>query len=361
MIKKNRGKLILSSIVILLPILAGLVMWNALPEKMATHWGVTGEADGFSSKTFAVFVIPLILLATHWLCMLITLKDPGNKDQSSKMFDMLMWVLPAVSLIVSGMMYTIAMGYSTGVDVWVRVLLGVMFLIMGNYLPKCKQNHTMGVKVTWTLRNEENWYKTHRFTGRLWVIGGLLILATIFIPMESIMWTFVAVVVILGFVPMLYSYLYYRKQLKAGTASKEEMESSPKEKKFTIISVAIGVPVLIFVGVILFSGDFEVQFEESSFSIDAGYWDDLRVDYAVIDSVEYREVDVPGARTYGFGSLKLLMGTFENEEFGSYTRYSYIDCNACVVLRSEDKVLVINGEDEESTKAIYEKLSERVH
>ena len=360
MMKQNKFKLIVSSVVILLPVLAGLLMWDMLPDSMATHWGANGEADGFSSKAFAIFVPPLIILAGHWFCMMFTLKDPKNKDQSSKMFDMLMWIMPVVSLVTSGMMYMIALGYTTGVDVWVRVLLGVMFLVMGNYLPKCKQNHTVGVKVPWTLQSEENWYKTHRFTGRLWVVSGLIILATIYVPMENIMWVFVALVMIAGFLPMLYSYLYYRKQLKENTWSKTETATAPKQKTATIIAVAISVPVLIFVGVILFTGEFTVQFEEDAFQIQADFWKDITVDYDKIDSVEYREQDVPGVRTYGFGSLKLMMGNFENEEFGGYIRYSYTDCKACVVLRSKEQVLVINGENEDATREIYEQLRTRV-
>ncbi len=360
MTKQSKIKLIISSAVILLPVVAGVLMWNILPDSMVTHWNAGGEADGLSSKGFTVFVLPIIMLVMHWLCMLITMKDPKNKEQNSKVFDMLMWIMPATSLIMNGMVYAIALGYSTGVDVWLRVLLGLMFLIMGNYLPKCKQNNTMGVKVSWTLHSEENWYKTHRFTGRLWVAGGLLILATIFIPVEDIMWLFVAAVMIMGFAPMLYSYLYYRKQLQAGTVTKEEMKAGPYEKKGAILAAAIGVPALILAGVVLFAGSFEVEFNEENFTIQADFWDDLTVDYEKIESLEYREQDVPGARTYGYGSFSLMMGHFENEEFGGYIRYSYADCQACVVLRSEDKVLVINGEDEEATKELYEKLCERI-
>ena len=94
MMKKNKTQIIVSSIVTILPMVAGLFMWNILPDRMTTHWGMSGEADGFSSKAFAVFVLPLILLATHWLCIFFTLRDPKNKEQSSKVFAMIMWIIP---------------------------------------------------------------------------------------------------------------------------------------------------------------------------------------------------------------------------------------------------------------------------
>ena len=69
MIKKHLKFLIMTSFIILLPILAGLLLWDQLPEQIPSHWNTDGEIDGWSSKPFAVFGLPLILLAVHWLCM----------------------------------------------------------------------------------------------------------------------------------------------------------------------------------------------------------------------------------------------------------------------------------------------------
>ena len=329
MIKKNKTQVILSTIVTLLPIVAGLIMWNMLPERIVTHWNASGQADGWSGKSFAIFGLPVIMLAGHWLCILVTAHDPKNSGQNDKIFKIVLWILPITSLITSGAVYAIALGSDISIDLMVRVLIGLMFVMLGNYLPKCKQNHTIGVKITWTLQNEENWNKTHRFTGRLWVLGGIFILATMFIPMKSYGGVFVVVLLLLSFLPMIYSYVYHRKQVKAGTAStsKEKAQQSPWEKKFTI---------------------------------EAAYWEDAAIEYADIESIEYREQDNPGVRTFGFGSFKLLMGDFENDEFGKYTRYSYAKCASSIVLTVNGKTLVLNGADEEATKAIYEELLERM-
>ena len=77
MIKKNKGALILTSLVLLVPILVGLLLWDRLPEQIPSHWGINGEVDGWSSKAFAVFGFPCILLAMHWVCVLISSADPG--------------------------------------------------------------------------------------------------------------------------------------------------------------------------------------------------------------------------------------------------------------------------------------------
>ena len=86
MIKNNKWKLIISSAIILLPILVGLILWNSLPESLTTHWGADGNADGWSSKAFAVFVPPFFILVTHWICVLVTAADPKNRNQSKKSY-----------------------------------------------------------------------------------------------------------------------------------------------------------------------------------------------------------------------------------------------------------------------------------
>ena len=84
MIKKNMGKMILTSLLILLPVIAGLLLWNDLPEQIATHWGVNGEPDGWTGKPFAVFGIPAFLIAVHWLCMAVTGSVKNNHNQTEK-------------------------------------------------------------------------------------------------------------------------------------------------------------------------------------------------------------------------------------------------------------------------------------
>lgn len=356
MIKRNKWQLIISSVIILLPIVAGLFIWNYLPEQIATHWGVNGEENGWSRRSFTVFVIPLIMLAIHWICVIFTARDPKNKDQNSKVFNMVLWILPVTSLIVCGFNFTSVLGNDINIGMMERVFLGIMFVILGNYMPKCRQNSTIGVKVTWALRNEENWNKTHRFTGKLWFIGGLLLLATLLIPVENLMYILFPLILCMAFAPMIYSYIYYRKQLKAGTAAKEDAVQTPYEKKIMVIIIII----IVIAAISLFTGKFEVKFNETSFTIEATGWDDATINYSDIDNIEWREQNVKGNRTMGYGTPFIVMGECENAEFGNYTGYTYTSCNACVVLSIDDKILVINRKNEEDTKVIYDELINRV-
>lgn len=208
MIKENKTKLILTSIVILLPIIIGLILWDDLPDTIATHWGVNDEANGFSSKVFAVFGMPLILLAIHLICDLATKLDPKSKNINHKIFSLVLWICPLISLLMSSVVYLNALGKAIKVGFIVIMFIGLLFIIIGNYLPKCRQSYTMGIKLPWTLNDEENWNKTHRFAGILWVIGGMLIVATAIFESPVIFGIIIGTMVI---VPTVYSYVYHKK------------------------------------------------------------------------------------------------------------------------------------------------------
>ena len=210
MIKKNLKVLIITSIVILLPILAGVILWNQLPNPMPTHWNAAGEVDGWSSKPFAVFGLPWILVAAQWLCLLGTAADPKKKNHSDKMIHLVIWIIPVLSVVMHTFVYLIALGYGVRMEMVMPILIGLIFTIIGNYLPKCKQNYTIGIKIPWTLDNEENWNKTHRFAGWMWTFCGVAIMLTGFL---GSFWIFLPIALLMVIVPVLYSYLLHRKGL----------------------------------------------------------------------------------------------------------------------------------------------------
>lgn len=357
MIRKYKKTLILTSLFTLLPIAAGLLLWNKLPDRFATHWGMDGQANGWSSLPFAVFAPPLIMLAVQWLCVFVTAKDPGNKDQNRKMQELVLWIIPVISNLSCGLMYALALGAKFSITNVFVPIIGLMFVAIGNYLPKCKMNATMGIKIPWTYSSEENWNATHRFGGRVWFVGGLAMMLCGLVPGEMAIIIMLIVIFILVFIPVIYSYRYFCRQKRNGDVLQVPPVLPTKARKLSIVLLILTV---IFLFVILFSGSIDVVLEEEHLSIKASFYDDLTVSYDLIDSVEYREGNVAGTRVMGFGSLKLLLGNFENEEFGYYTRYTYYKPEACVVVTADDKVLVISGRDAQETKAIYEYLQSKI-
>ena len=124
-----------------------------------------------------------------------------------KVLSLVLWICPALSLLMSAIVYLTALGKEIKVGFIVILFMGLLFIIIGNYLPKCKQSYTMGIKLPWTLKDEENWNKTHRFAGPLWVIGGVVIMATAIFESPIVFGVIVGVMVI---TPVVYSYLHYK-------------------------------------------------------------------------------------------------------------------------------------------------------
>ena len=204
MLKANRKTLIIASIVTILPVLIGIICWDRLPDVMATHFGMNNEANGFSSKAFAVFGLPLVLLAVLWVGAFVTAHDPKRQNISLKMFSLMLWIAPAISLVAAATVYPVNLGYEMDITFISELLLGLMFTIIGNYLPKARQNYTIGIKIPWTLANEENWNRTHRLAGYLWMACGILMIImclTRFVPFEWLIGLFLIMVL----VPCIYS------------------------------------------------------------------------------------------------------------------------------------------------------------
>ena len=176
MLKENKKTLILTSILTLLPVIVGIIFWNRLPDPVATHFDINNQPDGYSSKIVAVFGIPLLLTAVLWVGALVTSRDPRHQNISPKVFTRILWIVPLISLIAAGAVYPYNLGYKVDMTFCSGILLGAMFIFVGNYLPKSRQNYTVGIKIPWTLDNAENWNKTHRLAGYLWVAGGIVIL-----------------------------------------------------------------------------------------------------------------------------------------------------------------------------------------
>ena len=206
--KASKKEMILSVVLCLLPIVLGLILWGKLPEQVPTHFGLNNEPDGYSSKAFAVFGLPLFMAALDALCLFGLSSDP-KADKHSKVLDrMMLYFIPCLSILVSSLCLLIAIGKNINLALIIQLLIGVTFVVIGNYLPKCRQNYTMGIKLPWTLNDEDNWNYTHRLGGFVWVIAGFVELVNAFFGNP---WVFFGVVFAAAFIPMIASYIYYRK------------------------------------------------------------------------------------------------------------------------------------------------------
>lgn len=358
MILKNKKLLVLTSLLTLLPIPVGLLLWDRFPETIAIHFGITGQADGFASLPVAVFVPPLIMLAGQWLCILATSLDKGNKNRNQKMQTIVLWTIPLICNLSCCGIYALALGWEFSPVAWTMIPMGILFAIIGNYMPKTRMNGTIGIKIHWTYTSQENWNATHRFAGKIWVIGGILIALCGFLPHIWAIGVMFAGLLIMVILPILYSWRYYKKEVAAG---KELLPAFPgMDKKTRKMNIIFLVLLVVFLCFVLFWGHIDYVFFDDCLMVDTNMYTDYVLHYDVIDSVEYRDSNVPGLRVGGYGSFRLLMGFFENEEFGTYTRYTYYKPEACVVVHTAKQVIVLSGEDAGSTQVLYETLLEHI-
>ena len=214
--KEIKKTLTLTTLITLLPILVGMFYWNQLPDKMATHFDMAGTPNGWSSKWFAVIGIPAIMAVVNVLCIFLTETDPRRHKYPEKMMKFVYWTCPVVSWICVVLTINYELGFEfAAMPKFGSLFIGTLFVVIGNYLPKVKQNYYMGIKLPWTYSDEENWNRTHRMAGKLWVVGVIVLVLNFFLEITGLEF---AVLIIMIVVPTVYSWAFSRKK------DKEKME-----------------------------------------------------------------------------------------------------------------------------------------
>ena len=197
--------LVLTTLVCILPILFSLSVYDRLPEQVPIHFDASGNPDNYAHKAFAAFGIPL-LLALFNLILQLGLKFDPKRDAKSRIYHISRWIIASVSLLVMPITLLIALGNDIPVERVVPLFVSLLFLILGNYLPKCRQNYTIGIKLPWTLASEYNWNRTHRFTGWLWTAVSIALLAGLLLNLNSAL-LFMIAIPLLAFLPIIYSFV----------------------------------------------------------------------------------------------------------------------------------------------------------
>lgn len=210
--KTNKKTLILTSVVMLLPILIGILLWNKLPDSMAIHFNFDNEADGYREKWFAVIIVPFILLAVHLIMAMIIAADPRKKNISSKVYGINIWILPSLSLALTVVIYVYNLGIHFNISLFLGIFLGITYIILGNYMPKTRQNYTIGCLLPWTYANEENWNKTNRLSGVINIVIGILIIINAAMGLFNIFYSLLVAVLIGSLIPLGYSYFLHVKK-----------------------------------------------------------------------------------------------------------------------------------------------------
>nr|MCR5609082.1 SdpI family protein [Lachnospiraceae bacterium] len=205
--KKERKLIFITSLMAFLPTIIGLILYKKLPDKMPSHWDFEGNIDGYTDKLGFIIFLGTFLLIMHLLCVFITSLDKKNENQSRKILKLVLWIIPAVSVMLSALIYPTALGAKINASRLLFSFLGFIFVVIGNYLPKVTQNKYIGIKIPTTLKSEENWNKTHRMAGPLWIAGGFMLILLAFIKTNEItnIIIFVSVITLCTIIPVVYS------------------------------------------------------------------------------------------------------------------------------------------------------------
>lgn len=206
---KKNYTLLLTTIVCLIPVIAGIVLYSRLPDMLVTHWDMEGNANGWEPKYVGAIVFPGILVILNLIFPVLLKVDPKYTNMDSKVKTLLHWIIPLVSVFCSGTTLAAGLGNNVNVPLLGTMLIGVIFIAIGNYLPKTSQSYTVGIKLPWTLYSEENWDRTHRMAGFIWVICGFAAIVSGIFGFYRLAFPMILIIAI-G-IPVVYSYLLYRK------------------------------------------------------------------------------------------------------------------------------------------------------
>lgn len=202
-------------IVGLVALAAAIWAYPQLPPRVATHWNIRGEADGYSGRFVGAFVMPLVILAVAGIARVLPKIDPKGRNYPK--FHDTYWLLINGVLIVVGVLHLAVLGNAVGAPVPIqRVIpfaLGFLFVVVGNYLGRVQPNWFLGIRTPWTLSSDTVWRKTHRLGAWVFVIAGLLFMASAFVPAARGGAPLVVVIIGLVMVPVFYSlYLWLRER-----------------------------------------------------------------------------------------------------------------------------------------------------
>ncbi|WP_018782041.1 SdpI family protein [Bacillus sp. 95MFCvi2.1] len=200
-------------ILILTTCLIWAISWPYLPDTIATHWS-GGTADGFSSKLTGMMSMVGIMIGCYVFLNVLQKIDPKkeNYEKFSKALMMINNSLLVFLFIGNIDIITNGLGYKLFINRVPELLVGILFLIIGNYLPQCKPNFFVGMRNPWTLSNEEVWRKTHRFSGKVFVALGLMMMVSIVVPAEWRSYMMLTMILIAVVLTNGYSYILYKKE-----------------------------------------------------------------------------------------------------------------------------------------------------
>lgn len=209
---------IIALTMISLALLAGAALWNQLPDPMASHWNASGEVDGYMSKFWGVFLLPLITLGMFVLFMIVPNIDPlkANIAQFRETFNLFIVLIIAFMLYIYGLTLAWSLGYQDfNMSTAMLPFMGVLFIAIGFMLRKAKRNFFIGIRTPWTLSSDFVWDKTHQLGSILFMASGAFTIIGGFLGGMTAFWLMFIPLIGSSLFLVIYSYILYRDETKA--------------------------------------------------------------------------------------------------------------------------------------------------
>jgi uncharacterized membrane protein len=197
---------------VLIAVLLSIVVYPTLPDRMPTHWNVSGEVDGWAPKPVGAFLLPLVMAGTVALFAALPGMSPEGYpvDQESRGYRAIEISVAAFLLGTHVVTLLIARGMRIEMSVVMPVLIGALFVVLGNYMTKMRRNFFIGIRTPWTLADEDVWFRTHRLGGRVFVVAGVALMIVPFAGATQHV-AFIAIALTAAAIPTIYSYVIYRR------------------------------------------------------------------------------------------------------------------------------------------------------
>jgi uncharacterized membrane protein len=210
----NMNKLKLAAIaIIILSFLIGIISYNYLPERIASHWNAQGEVNGYMSKFFGIFLLPIVLIGLFLLFISLPKIDPLKINYAK--FENYYSSFILVMTLFMFYIYLLTIAWNFGIRINMNLSLipamSFLFIYIGVIFRNLKRNWFIGIRTAWTISSDEVWGKTHKLESKLFIISGLIALLGIFFP-DYMVWLILAPVIASSIVCIIYSYLEYRKK-----------------------------------------------------------------------------------------------------------------------------------------------------
>ncbi|MBX9807958.1 MAG: SdpI family protein [Flavobacteriaceae bacterium] len=202
---------------VLLPFIYLAYLWNSLPDKVPIHWDYRGEINGWGTKYSLIGLVFLLPVLTYVLMLVIPKIDPKKRIElmGGKYYQIKFVLIGFMSILALFIIHS-SISQTLSSPSVIVVLIGLLFMALGNYFKVIKQNYFLGIKTPWTLESEEVWKFTHILAGKLWIVGGLLIVIfSLVIPENINFYFFIGITAIISIVPIVYSYLIFKKLKKS--------------------------------------------------------------------------------------------------------------------------------------------------